>query len=148
MRLDDVGLVRLGQWTENLFTKEKPLQLQQPSSGPLFGSGPLKVITVFNAPYLMLKNSSKELFGNDRYEGYVVDLIHELSRVLKFEYEIHILASEKYGNCNQVRIFDKDTVRSFNSIFTVFVCVGSGGCVCVCKDNLISSFLEPFTGRM
>lgn len=101
MRLEEGGLTRIGHWTEALFTKERPLQLQQPSSGPLFSGDPLKVITVFNEPYLMLKNSSKELFGNDRYEGYVVDLIHELSVVLKYEYEFYILASKKYGNCRQ-----------------------------------------------
>lgn len=99
MRLEQQGLVKIGQWSENYFIREKPLLLENIQSGPLLSGRTLRVITAFNKPYTMLKNSSKELFGNDRYEGYVVDLISELSKVLKFEYELIIYPTKQYGSC-------------------------------------------------
>ena len=102
MRLEQQGLVRIGQWSENYFIREKPLTLGNVQAGPLLSGQTLRVITAFNKPYTMLKNSSKELFGNDRYEGYVVDLISELSKVLQFDYELIIYPTKQYGSCKSV----------------------------------------------
>ena len=35
-----------------------------------------------NAPYIMLKETAESLTGNDRFEGYSVDLIHAISEIL------------------------------------------------------------------
>lgn len=43
----------------------------------------------------MLKNE-KQLTGNNRYEGFTVDLLKELSERSGFEYEIYIV--DKYGS--------------------------------------------------
>lgn len=45
----------------------------------------------------MLKNSPKQLSGNERYEGFSIDFIEELSRQLHFSYEIREVADNKYG---------------------------------------------------
>lgn len=45
----------------------------------------------------MLKNSPTTLTGNDRYEGFSIDLIEELSKQLHFSYEIREVADNKYG---------------------------------------------------
>ena len=39
-----------------------------------------------------------ELKGNDRFEGYCVDLLHEISKQLHFNYTIHLVADNKYGS--------------------------------------------------
>lgn len=46
----------------------------------------------------MLKETSLNLVGNDRFEGFCVDLIDELSRMLLFNYTFHIQEDGKYGN--------------------------------------------------
>ena len=50
----------------------------------------------------MLKEDSGTLVGNDRYEGYSVDLVDAISQILGFNYTIKLgkLHTSKYGNCN------------------------------------------------
>lgn len=48
----------------------------------------------------MHKKSDKELTGNDRFEGYCLDLLKELSNILGFTYEVRLVADGKYGAQN------------------------------------------------
>ncbi|NWX92679.1 GRIK2 protein, partial [Nothoprocta ornata] len=43
------------------------------------------------------KKSDKPLYGNDRFEGYCIDLLRELSTILGFSYEIRLVEDGKYG---------------------------------------------------
>lgn len=45
----------------------------------------------------MLRESSFSKTGNERFEGYAVDLIHELSKILHFNYQIKLVADGAYG---------------------------------------------------
>lgn len=49
---------------------------------------------------MMYKKSDKELVGNDRFEGYCLDLLKELSNILGFTYEVRLVADGKYGAQN------------------------------------------------
>lgn len=51
-----------------------------------------------NEPYNMRKKVTTELFGNDRYEGYAIDLIDELAQLLGFKYEFILQEDGDYGN--------------------------------------------------
>lgn len=51
----------------------------------------------------MLKDTAIELTGNDRYEGYAIDIIDELSKLLDFDYEILIQKDGHYG------VYDNNT---------------------------------------
>uniref|UniRef100_A0A6P7GKP7 Glutamate receptor ionotropic, kainate 3-like isoform X3 n=1 Tax=Diabrotica virgifera virgifera TaxID=50390 RepID=A0A6P7GKP7_DIAVI len=55
-----------------------------------------------NPPYQMLKDSTTQLLGNERYEGYGIDLIEELSKILGFNYTFELQADGKYGVLNKV----------------------------------------------
>ncbi|KAK3544947.1 hypothetical protein QTP86_029196, partial [Hemibagrus guttatus] len=57
----------------------------------------LKVATILEEPYVMFKKSDKPLCGNDRFEGYCVDLLRELAAILGFRYEIQLVEDGKYG---------------------------------------------------
>lgn len=46
---------------------------------------------------MMLKESAKFLTGNERFEGYCVDLLQELSKALGFSYEIRLAPDGAYG---------------------------------------------------
>uniref|UniRef100_A0A8C6SPS2 Glutamate receptor n=1 Tax=Neogobius melanostomus TaxID=47308 RepID=A0A8C6SPS2_9GOBI len=60
----------------------------------------LIVTTILENPYVMHKKSDKELVGNDRFEGYCLDLLKELSNILGFTYEVRLVADGKYGAQN------------------------------------------------
>ena len=57
----------------------------------------LIVTTLINAPYVMLKDSPTSKKGNERFEGFCVDLIHELSELLHFRYEFRLCKDGAYG---------------------------------------------------
>ena len=54
-------------------------------------------------PYTMLVKDSEQKTGNDRYEGYNMDLINEISKILGFNYTIRIVEDGNYGS------YDKKT---------------------------------------
>lgn len=48
-------------------------------------------------PFMMYRKGHKNLTGNDRFEGYCVDLIHELSIKLDFKYELYLVNDNQFG---------------------------------------------------
>lgn len=49
----------------------------------------------------MLKDSSEKLSGNAQFEGYNVDLIYEISRLLGFNYTFRVVPDGRYGSYNK-----------------------------------------------
>lgn len=49
-------------------------------------------------PYGMLKKSADTMTGNDRYEGFGIDVIQELSKMLGFNYTFEVQADNVYGS--------------------------------------------------
>lgn len=49
----------------------------------------------------MLKGSAREKSQNERYEGYAIDLIDELSKILHFKYIFREVKDEAYGTLNE-----------------------------------------------
>ncbi|KAI4579334.1 hypothetical protein MJG53_001207 [Ovis ammon polii x Ovis aries] len=60
----------------------------------------LIVTTILEEPYVMYRKSDKPLYGNDRFEGYCLDLLKELSNILGFIYDVKLVADGKYGAQN------------------------------------------------
>lgn len=48
-------------------------------------------------PYVMLRQNYQDLEGNDRYEGFCVDMLKELADILKFKYRIRLVGDGLYG---------------------------------------------------
>ncbi|XP_051470071.1 glutamate receptor ionotropic, kainate 2 isoform X2 [Apus apus] len=96
--LKEEGLEKVGTWdplsglnmTEN--HKGKPANITDSLS-----NRSLIVTTILEEPYVMFKKSDKPLYGNDRFEGYCIDLLRELSTILGFSYEIRLVEDGKYG---------------------------------------------------
>ena len=61
-----------------------------------------RVASKIGPPYLMLKksNSGEILKGNDRFEGYVIDLIDSISKILNLTYEFYLVPDRRYGSYN------------------------------------------------
>ncbi|XP_008580573.1 PREDICTED: glutamate receptor ionotropic, kainate 1 [Galeopterus variegatus] len=60
----------------------------------------LIVTTILEEPYVMYRKSDKPLYGNDRFEGYCLDLLKELSNILGFIYDVQLVPDGKYGAQN------------------------------------------------
>uniref|UniRef100_A0A8C7H0H7 Glutamate receptor n=1 Tax=Oncorhynchus kisutch TaxID=8019 RepID=A0A8C7H0H7_ONCKI len=57
----------------------------------------LIVTTILENPYVMHKSNYQELQGNDRYQGFCVDMLRELSDMLKFSFRIKLVDDGLYG---------------------------------------------------
>ncbi|XP_020297396.1 glutamate receptor 1 isoform X11 [Pseudomyrmex gracilis] len=58
------------------------------------------VTTILEPPYLMKKDPSETLIGNDIYEGYCKDLADMIAKKLGISYELRIVKDQKYGTEN------------------------------------------------
>ncbi|KAH9418715.1 hypothetical protein DERP_004041, partial [Dermatophagoides pteronyssinus] len=57
----------------------------------------LRVTTILNDPYCMYTESSETKIGNERFEGYIIDLVEELSKILGFKYIFKLVDDGVYG---------------------------------------------------
>jgi ABC-type amino acid transport substrate-binding protein len=57
----------------------------------------LIVTTILEEPYMMMKERSAFLAGNDRFEGYLADILQRLATSVGFEYETRLCRDGKYG---------------------------------------------------
>ncbi|XP_070292440.1 LOW QUALITY PROTEIN: glutamate receptor ionotropic, kainate 5-like [Salvelinus sp. IW2-2015] len=57
----------------------------------------LIVTTILENPYVMHKSNYQELQGNDRYQGFCVDMLREMSDLLKFSFRIKLVDDGLYG---------------------------------------------------
>ncbi|XP_044270331.1 glutamate receptor ionotropic, kainate 2-like isoform X5 [Tribolium madens] len=56
----------------------------------------LVVTTILEQPYVMLKTQTN-VVGNERYEGFCIDLLREIASMVGFEYRIVLVPDSKYG---------------------------------------------------
>ncbi|KAG8194662.1 hypothetical protein JTE90_003132 [Oedothorax gibbosus] len=91
--LQEEGLVKFGELLPGqVINITKNVPIEKPPEQQTY-----IITTIVGNPYVMLKNSSKGLQGNDRFEGFCVDLIVELSKILHFDYEIRLVKDKEYG---------------------------------------------------
>ncbi|KAF2363440.1 Ionotropic glutamate receptor [Trinorchestia longiramus] len=57
----------------------------------------LVATTVLAAPYAMLKQSTGDLYGNDRFEGFSVDLLSEIAKSLGFAFTLRLAKDGQHG---------------------------------------------------
>ncbi|CAD7092223.1 unnamed protein product [Hermetia illucens] len=98
------GLRKIGTWNSSLpngvnFTRT--FRDQQREIEENLRNKTLVVTTILSAPYCMRKDSSDKLSGNDQFEGYAIDLIHEISRILGFSYTFRLVPDGRYGSYNK-----------------------------------------------
>uniref|UniRef100_A0A3Q2SZD5 Glutamate receptor n=1 Tax=Fundulus heteroclitus TaxID=8078 RepID=A0A3Q2SZD5_FUNHE len=99
--LKEDGLEKIGIW--NSQTGLNLTETSRDSSTNVTDSmanRTLIVTTILENPYVMYKKSDKPLYGNDRFEGYCLDLLKELSNILGFSYEVKLVSDGKYGAQN------------------------------------------------
>eukprot|EP00063_Salmo_salar_P085243 XP_014060078.1 PREDICTED: glutamate receptor ionotropic, kainate 2 isoform X3 [Salmo salar] len=96
--LKEEGLEKIGTWDPpsglNMTENHKSKTTNITDS---LANKSLRVSTILVEPYVMFKKSDKPLYGNDRFEGYCIDLLRELSGILGFHYEVRLVEDGKYG---------------------------------------------------
>ncbi|XP_075907010.1 glutamate receptor ionotropic, kainate 3 [Nelusetta ayraudi] len=97
--LKEFGLDKVGKWSASggLNITEVPKRKGMNITDSLANRS-LVISTILEEPYVMLKKSDKALVGNDRFEGFCIDLLKELANVLGFTYEIRLVPDSKYGS--------------------------------------------------
>ncbi|KAJ6215793.1 hypothetical protein RDWZM_010293 [Blomia tropicalis] len=94
------GLEPIGTWTESLLPHQR-LNISHDwndhYSTSALQNKTLIITTVLNDPYTMIKDSSFKRTGNDQFEGYAIDLIAELAKLLHFKYEFRLVKDSAYG---------------------------------------------------
>lgn len=60
----------------------------------------LTITTVLDEPYMMMKEDAAFLTGNERFQGYVADILRLVAAKLGFDYEICLSTDGKYGQQN------------------------------------------------
>ncbi|EPY79810.1 Glutamate receptor, ionotropic kainate 3-like protein [Camelus ferus] len=96
--LKEDGLEKVGVWSpaEGLNITEVA-KGRGPNVTDSLTNRSLIVTTVLEEPFVMFRKSDRTLFGNDRFEGYCIDLLKELAHILGFSYEIRLVEDGKYG---------------------------------------------------
>ncbi|XP_075054336.1 glutamate receptor 2 isoform X1 [Mixophyes fleayi] len=97
MELKSNGPRKIGYWSE--VDKMVVTVTDALSSNDSMGLENKTVIvtTILEAPYVMFKKNADQFEGNDRYEGYCVDLATEIARHCGFKYKLTIVGDGKYG---------------------------------------------------
>ncbi|XP_042345772.1 glutamate receptor ionotropic, kainate 3 [Plectropomus leopardus] len=97
--LKEDGLEKVGKWSASggLNITEVPKRKGMNITDSLANRS-LVITTILEEPYVMLKKSDKALVGNDRFEGFCIDLLKELASILGFTYEIRLVPDGKYGS--------------------------------------------------
>merc|ERR1719336_2715593 len=100
MELQMPGLTKVGTW--NSLDKLNLARVEEKDAGagidhPM-ANKTFTITTVLNPPYTMYVESFEKLSGNAMFEGMAVDMAHELSLVLGFNYTIKLVDDGKYGS--------------------------------------------------
>ncbi|CAH1798701.1 unnamed protein product [Owenia fusiformis] len=99
MQLTQNGLIKVGDWKPEVginFT----LPVEYGVGSARFGNKTLIVSTTLEPPYIMLKKPPDDQpphTGNDRYEGFCIDMLKGIAKIVGFTYEIRLVADANYG---------------------------------------------------
>ncbi|XP_055926547.1 glutamate receptor ionotropic, kainate 2-like isoform X1 [Argiope bruennichi] len=97
LELKPKGTVKVGEWdTKNHLVYTRNYSKDYSEAKDNLQNITLRVTSKESFPYTIIKKGDY-LSGNQRYEGFCVDLIHEICNRLHCKYEYRIVADESYG---------------------------------------------------
>jgi len=96
------GLRKCGTWNSTQGVNlTRTYGDQQKEIKEILANKTLVVSTILSSPYCMRKEATEMLSGNAQFEGYGIDLIHEISKILGFNYSIRLAPDGRYGGFNR-----------------------------------------------
>ncbi|EEC19136.1 EAA5, putative, partial [Ixodes scapularis] len=93
LKLRQNFLEKVGEWSTN-----DGLNITNHNAFHDFGTSniTLRVTTIESRPYVMMKDN-KNLTGNDRFDGFCIDLLRTIADLLGFNYELYLVPDKKFG---------------------------------------------------
>ena len=101
MELHMTGMEPIGQWRlidGLVMTRESKVSNNIVNSANVMANKTFVVTLVENPPYTMLKEEKKKLEGNNRFEGFAVDLMSAIASVLNFNVTYKLVDDGKWGS--------------------------------------------------
>ncbi|CAH2084754.1 unnamed protein product [Euphydryas editha] len=96
LELTSAGNQTIGTWHNDELTPCRPfISAADITKELVMKNKTFKVLISKTAPYGYEKKSPEHLEGNDRYEGFTIDLIEKIAEILGFNYEFEL--EEDYG---------------------------------------------------
>ncbi|XP_036443846.1 glutamate receptor 1b isoform X2 [Colossoma macropomum] len=97
MELSPSGPKKVGYWNEN--EKYVSTATYTHILDETFGlqNRTYVVTTILESPYVMLKKNHEQFVGNDKYEGYCVELAAEIAKHVGYSYRLELVGDGKYG---------------------------------------------------
>lgn len=99
------GLKAVAKWTstDGLIYVGNYSSVMSENYKELLKNKTLTIVTLENRPYVMKVEGWENKTGNERWEGYCMDLIRELSQIGNFKYEVRVLQGElaSHGTRNE-----------------------------------------------
>ncbi|XP_052795001.1 glutamate receptor ionotropic, kainate 3-like isoform X2 [Mya arenaria] len=71
------------------------------SNSDIFADKVLRVTTLIEPPFIQWKNKTPEeglMMGNDKFEGFCIDLLEEIAKMLNFQYNLTLVPDKKFGS--------------------------------------------------
>ncbi|XP_060783670.1 glutamate receptor 1a isoform X2 [Neoarius graeffei] len=97
MELKATGPKKVGYWNEDEKFVSTAAYMSGTNETYGFHNRTYIVTTILESPYVMLKKNHEKLVGNDKYEGYCVELAAEIAKHVGYQYKLKIVADGKYG---------------------------------------------------
>ncbi|XP_034288755.1 glutamate receptor 2 isoform X2 [Pantherophis guttatus] len=97
MELKSTGPRKIGYWSEVDRMVVNPMDGLSGNDTSGLENKTIIVTTILESPYVMMKKNFEFLEGNERYEGYCVDLAAEIAKHCGFKYKLTIVGDGKYG---------------------------------------------------
>ncbi|XP_072519529.1 glutamate receptor 1a isoform X2 [Salminus brasiliensis] len=97
MELKPAGPKKVGYWNEDEKFVSTAAFIPGINDTYGFHNRTYIVTTILESPYVMLKKNHEQLVGNDKYEGYCVELAAEIAKHVGYQYKLKIVSDGKYG---------------------------------------------------
>ncbi|XP_032333052.1 glutamate receptor 1 isoform X4 [Camelus ferus] len=91
------GIRKIGYWNEDDKFVPAATDSQAGGDNSSVQNRTYIVTTILEDPYVMLKKNANQFEGNDRYEGYCVELAAEIAKHVGYSYRLEIVSDGKYG---------------------------------------------------
>ncbi|XP_013191596.2 glutamate receptor ionotropic, kainate 3 [Amyelois transitella] len=102
LELTSAGNQTIGACTSKSLVMDRPfMPTSEIGQESVLKNKTLRVLIALTKPYAYIKKSTSQLDGNDRYEGFAIDLIDKLSEKLGFNYEFD--EESDYGSYDKVK---------------------------------------------